>query len=248
MHLVTRTHASTSTTRNAQAARPCTSGRKPATAGWRRAAACALALAIQQDAVARRPLIDASAGARFSDALLACGPSPELPASAAAVYGWLVGDWAVDVTDVRPDGSRHTSTGEWHFAWVLEGRAIQDVWIAPVRAQRRGSVPREHNRYGSSLRYYDDSIKAWRVVWINPVSHDQTELVARKVGDSVVQQSSDPDGTFTRWTFTDIKPASFTWLSEYSSDGGRTWQLDAVFKARRVGGNGPCAPAVPHPG
>jgi len=26
--------------------------------------------------------------------------------------------------------------GEWHFGWVLEGRAIQDVILAPPREER----------------------------------------------------------------------------------------------------------------
>ena len=30
-----------------------------------------------------------------------------------------------------PAGTKHTERGEIHFGWVLEGRAIQDVWILP---------------------------------------------------------------------------------------------------------------------
>ncbi|WP_287306502.1 hypothetical protein [Mesorhizobium sp.] len=31
------------------------------------------------------------------------------------------------------DGTTEESTGEIHFGWVLEGRAIQDIWIRPRR-------------------------------------------------------------------------------------------------------------------
>src|SRR5713101_7436602 len=60
----------------------------------------------------------------FASALIASGPSPQMPKAAAAVYDWLVGDWDVEVYDYEPDGSKRESRGEWHFSWVLEGRAI----------------------------------------------------------------------------------------------------------------------------
>ena len=47
------------------------------------------------------------------------------------LYGWLIGDWRFNAVVHADDGARHTGEGEIHFAWVLEGRAIQDVWILP---------------------------------------------------------------------------------------------------------------------
>src|SRR5262245_46625206 len=52
------------------------------------------------------------------------------------IYGWLIGGWEAAVYDYSADGTAHKSSGEWHFGWVLEGRAVQDVWIAPPRSQR----------------------------------------------------------------------------------------------------------------
>ena len=52
------------------------------------------------------------------------------------IYGWLIGGWEATVYDYAEDGTAHESSGEWHFGRVLEGRAIQDVWIAPSRAAR----------------------------------------------------------------------------------------------------------------
>lgn len=51
---------------------------------------------------------------------------------AVQMYDWLVGSWDVTVTDFPEDGTKHQHQGEWHFSWVLEGRAIQDVWIVPT--------------------------------------------------------------------------------------------------------------------
>jgi hypothetical protein len=52
------------------------------------------------------------------------------------LFGQFVGSWDVSVTNYQPDGSTITIPAEWHFAWALGGRAIQDVWIAPSREAR----------------------------------------------------------------------------------------------------------------
>jgi hypothetical protein len=170
----------------------------------------------------------------FAQALISDGPSLKLSNSAAAVSDWLVGDWEAEVYDVQSDGSRTTKKGEWHFQWVLEGRAIQDVWIVPIREQRTAQSPATNNRYGTSLRIYDPKLDAWRISWFNPVTQDRTELIGRRIGNAVVQQGIIEDGSFIRWTFQDITPASFTWRGEVSTDGGKTWQLDAEFHAHRI--------------
>jgi len=158
----------------------------------------------------------------FERSLVSKGPSAEMSKAAAGVFDWLIGDWKVDVYDYQADGTKRVSTGEWRFSWVLNGRAIQDVWVAPP------------SRYGTTLRIYDPKIDAWRVNWFNPVTQDRSQLVGRRVGDTIVQQGTDDDGTFVRWTFQDITSDSFTWKGEFSNDGGRTWHLDAEFLAHRV--------------
>ena len=60
------------------------------------------------------------------DALQASGPHPD-HASDLILFGQFVGAWDVDVTNIEPDGTKKELKGEWHFGWVLEGRAIMDV-------------------------------------------------------------------------------------------------------------------------
>src|SRR5262245_36519790 len=57
------------------------------------------------------------------------------------LYGQFVGDWDADIVTYGPDGKRHQGQGEIHFGWVLEGRAIQDVWMIPRRKDRRPEGP-----------------------------------------------------------------------------------------------------------
>ena len=151
------------------------------------------------------------------------------------VYGWLVGGWEATVYDYSADGAARESIGEWHFGWVLEGRAIQDVFIAPHRSQRSGqTLSKLNNRYGTTLRIYDREIAAWRVTWFNPVTGARNDLVGRRQGADIVQEGINPDGSKIRWVFTDITPTSFRWLGESLEPDGKTWRLQAEFRARRM--------------
>jgi catechol 2,3-dioxygenase-like lactoylglutathione lyase family enzyme len=88
----------------------------------------------------------------FINALRSAGPAPDRT-DGLKLYGWLIGRWTMDATVYRDDGSRHQDAGEIHVGWVLQGRAIQDVWILP------GVF------YGTTLRVYDPTIDAWHILW-----------------------------------------------------------------------------------
>jgi hypothetical protein len=155
---------------------------------------------------------------------------PAIP-EASDIYGWLLGEWDVTVTDISSDGERET-LGEWHFGRTLEGRAIQDVFIVPSRSAR-GGEPAPGNRYGNSIRVYDRANDAWRITWINPVSLTEVRLVGRREEDDIVQTGVDADGSLMRWTFCEIGADSFKWLGEVSSDEGESWFTHSVFMGTR---------------
>jgi hypothetical protein len=58
-----------------------------------------------------------------------------------ALYCQFVGDWETDIITHAPDGARHQGHGEIHFGWVLQGRAVQDVWMIPRLRDRRPGAP-----------------------------------------------------------------------------------------------------------
>jgi len=170
---------------------------------------------------------------RMLEVLGAAGRSPEIPEEA-DIYGWLAGDWEADVVQYDIGDAPVCLRGEWHFAWVLEGRAMQDVWIVPPVAERSPASSRLGNRYGTTLRVYDANIEAWRITWINPVNGAHTSMVGRRRGNDIVQEATAPDGSSMRWSFVDITPDSCRWLGEQSYDGGKTWHLWAEFFLRRL--------------
>jgi hypothetical protein len=167
-------------------------------------------------------------------ALTAAGRSPEIPESADA-YGWLIGSWELDVRHYVVDVSARGLKGEVHFAWALEGRAVQDVWIMPRRGERAGEPDRSCNMYGTTLRVWDPSLEAWRVTWINPLTGQRDELIGRWNGKDVVQLGTHANGTPIRWIFSEITSDSFRWTGEALNPDGKTWRLEGEFRARRAG-------------
>ena len=140
----------------------------------------------------------------------------------------------MEVDDYQTENPPRRSKGEVHFAWVLEGRAVQDVWIVPRREERAGDLSKMTNLYGTTLRVWDPGIQAWRVTWTNPATGKQDHLIGRWSGKDVVQIGARTDGTPFRWSFTDIKPDSFRWLGEVLQPDGVTWKLGGECRSRRM--------------
>jgi hypothetical protein len=150
------------------------------------------------------------------------------------LYGRFVGSWDLDVRQFATDGAERRRRGEWHFGWVLEGRAIQDVWIVPPRgAQRAGDAAANLNSYGTTLRIFDPRTDAWQVHWFDPVTENISQMVGRAEGADIVQLGTSADGRLIRWRFLEIETDSFLWRGEVSPDQGASWHVVTEFRATR---------------
>ena len=168
----------------------------------------------------------------FLDALSAPGPAPDRT-SGLQLYAFLVGSWALDVRYPQPDGTSLRSRGEVHAGWVLEGRAIQDVWIVPARGLPRGELPAPFEFYGTTLRIYDPGLGAWHILWSDPMRQVYRRQLGRAEGPDIIQLGKDDAGAHVRWSFWDRTKDAFRWCGERSEDGGVSWTLVAEFLARR---------------
>jgi hypothetical protein len=166
----------------------------------------------------------------FFEALAAPGPSPLLGAHA-DTYGRLIGSWEGEAHDFPPGAPPTVQAVEVHFAWVLEGRAVQDLWISPPRALRTAAAA---GRYGTTLRVFRPERGDWQVVWLNPVSGVRCELVGRREGERVVQLGLRAERPI-RWTFEEIHPQRFLWQGHVLEPDGVTWRLETEFRMRRTG-------------
>src|SRR5271163_501820 len=146
-----------------------------------------------------------TAASSLIDALYTDGPAPDR-ADRMSLYAWLIGSWKMNAVVHRDDGTRYEGVGEIHFGWVLEGRAIQDVWILP------GVF------YGTTLRIYDPGLDAWHVLWSDPMRQYYTRQIGRGRGSDIVREGTNDKADTVRWIFTENTLDSFRWLGERSRD------------------------------
>ena len=171
----------------------------------------------------------------FVQVLHANGPDSAL-ATQLQLYSWLVGRWDMDVTTILEDGTTHQGGGEIHAGWVLQGRAIQDVWMIPRLRDRQPGIeplPGAGNWYGTTLRIYDPQLDAWRIQWSDPVTGFFGQQIGRAQGSDIVQIGPDPRGGSMRWMFSEIQPDSFHWTAERAPD-DQNWRKEVDIRARRA--------------
>ena len=147
------------------------------------------------------------------------------------LYGQFVGSWNGTLKYVDAEGVRRETTAEVHIGWVLEGRAIQDVWIAPSRQERRDGE--RLLMHGSTFRIYDPQRDLWHITWLDPVKQLRSVMTGSKIGDEIVQEYRADDGKRVQWLFTEITPDSFHWINRESADDGGSWNVRGEFFLRR---------------
>jgi hypothetical protein len=166
--------------------------------------------------------------------LAADGPHPEY-AEQLMLFGQFVGSWDLEMTAHLHDGRSRSFLGEWHFGWVLEGRAVQDVLIAtPTDAAVEQDV--RQGGIGTTLRVFDPVTDAWWVLFAGPADREFNVLVARPVGDRIVlegQWRGDQERRRFEWSFSDITERGFHWQGRVSDDQGQTWRVVQEMSATR---------------
>jgi hypothetical protein len=174
--------------------------------------------------------VDADTGFPILNGLRAGQPYPP-SRDQLMLFGQFVGIWDMDVEYYNQAGEcTYHGQWEWSFAWILGGRAIQDVIVRldPADDGTPARVPG-----GTTLRYCHPGTGDWTVYYLGIVTGITTLLHGGAVGDTIVLEGPDPDGTQNRWTFSDIRADSFTWTGVESRAGAAWWRNQRMLARRR---------------
>lgn len=122
------------------------------------------------------------------------------------LYGIFVGEWDFDWYDHIDDPFPRHVKGEWLFQWILEGLAVQDVFICPSRVTRKENPPLDA-AFGTTIRMYNPNKHVWDILYTEWGS--STCLEAYREDDKIIQIAVDNDKL--RWVFSEITQNSFKW-------------------------------------
>lgn len=161
----------------------------------------------------------------FLRALAAQGPDAGHP-QVLQIFGQFVGSWDHAWREFGENPA--TGSGEWHFGWVLQGRAVQDVFIA---YHADGSL----YEYGTTIRAYDPQSGFWNVAYCGPLTGSLRVFTASMIGDEIVLEGQGTDGHLIHWIFSEITRDTFRWRGEISKNNGLTWLIYEEMRLTRRG-------------
>jgi hypothetical protein len=136
-----------------------------------------------------------------------------------------VGDWELTWP---AHGQAPAGTGTNHVEKILGGCAFQESFAA-AGPQRL---------VGRSVSAYNPQLKIWEQTWVD----NQGSYIALTGGFkdgamTLTQRALGPDGKprLARMVYLNIKPDSFDWHWESSTDEGKTWKLNWEIHYKRKG-------------
>ncbi len=129
-------------------------------------------------------------------------------------FGKLIGSWQIDYVD---NSHSQIIKGEWHFSWILEGMAVQDVIILP------------NFEYGTTIRMYNPLTNAWDVAYF--FTGKIIRLEAKKHEDMIVLTNI--DDSRKKWVFAKIETNYFHWQDVTVQSNGN-WHINYDLHANRI--------------
>lgn len=158
----------------------------------------------------------------FVNALLSSNRNPEIPEED-DWYAPLLGDWDFEFSD--PQGRR--VKGEWFFRRVLDGMAIEDLFICPSRATRDVN-PQPDGEYGVAIRMYDKQRRCYNMTY--SCSRYTTHLEVRKENGKITCTCLE-DKT-NKWFFDEITDHTFHWQN-ITVLANEKWHVNCEVHAHR---------------
>ncbi len=159
-------------------------------------------------------------------------PNPNAPEELSQ-FAFLIGSWRCDIRVKGSSGSFETHQAIWTARYILDGYAIADEY-------RETTPDGQLVRFGATYRSYDSERDTWVMKWHDALTSTWIDLGPAELGgiqadgNSVTFKHRVPHDGLIRCTFSNISEKHFTWLGEFSSDGGGTWDDVMEIQAFRV--------------
>ncbi len=160
----------------------------------------------------------------FEQALLSSAKSPIIPMED-DWYAPLLGDWRFDYSE--PSGRQ--LKGEWFFRRVLEGTAIEDIFICPSRDTKKWN-PQPDGEYGVAVRMYNPTKRCYDMTYT--CTKYTKFLEVRKEQEKII--CTVQDNPLEKWVFLNATETTFHWQNIRVLENG-AWCVNCEVFASRIG-------------
>jgi hypothetical protein len=167
---------------------------------------------------------------RFALLALTCilsivGP-PAAQAAQNPLFDLLVGTWDVRYEFTDKAGKAQTSHGQVHYSWILDGKALQEIWTSDWESK-------DLRPYGTTINFYDAKRQHWTAVWIYPASSMTQIMSGGDVNGAWVLTGRNEGGALERWTTTSNGRDNVVVRAEISNDDGKSWRSAGASHLQR---------------
>jgi hypothetical protein len=142
------------------------------------------------------------------------------------LFDQLVGTWDVRYEIIDKDGNVRRNRGQVQFSWILDGNALQEIWLSD-------SESKHLQPFGTTIDFYDRKRQRWTAVWIYPEQGVTSIMTGGEVNGSLVLTGRNESGALERWSTSVAQPNSIAVRAEVSDDEGKTWRPIGVSYLER---------------
>jgi hypothetical protein len=151
-------------------------------------------------------------------------------------FNFLIGQWDLEVKPAAVGLAQKIHgvpklVGTWKAWRALDGFGLEDE----LRVTDRSGNP---ILLSHAVRYYDSTARTWKSSTIDVYRGVWTSAIAQMRGAEMITSSrgTDAEGKpyLARGRYEDVKPDSFRFVQENSSDNGKTWSENLTIEAKRA--------------
>ncbi|WP_422861807.1 hypothetical protein [Flagellimonas sp. W118] len=145
-------------------------------------------------------------------------------------WGQLVGNWDIEVEIVNSSGEITQSfNGEWNWFYVMNGMAIQDVFILPKREDAKD----QNSFYGIGLRIYNEKLNKWQTAYMDTSNKQMDTGEAISTNEKIILIETNEKDEKIRITYFDFQDNTFKWQQEVFNEDRKVWQINQLIHATR---------------